>query len=77
MPAGTDRVDVIWLRREDGLAVQSMLPSTGVRWLRLRMTARWFNSYRLNRFQAFGDRILGASAVGFKGRDLDTSFRDA
>ena len=77
---GTDRVDVVWLRREEGLAIESVLPSTGVRWIRLRMTARWYSSYRLNRLQAFGNRIEAAPprpAGGRKGGEPALSFRDA
>jgi hypothetical protein len=77
---GTDRVDTVWLRREEGLAIESVLPSTGVRWVRLHMTARWYNSYRLNRLQAFGDRIEAAPPPppgGRKGGATALSFRDA
>ncbi len=77
---GTDRADVIWLRREEGLTVETVLPATGLRWLRVHMTSRWYNSYRLNRLHAFGDRIHALPPpppAGRKAREPALSCRDA
>jgi len=77
MSYGTDRVDTVWLRDEGGMVVRSALPSTGIQWIRVHMTKRWFSSYRLNFLRAWGNRIEGASYVTATGKDASTSFRDA
>ena len=56
---GTDRKDVIVLRDDSAPVVNSALPSTGVQYVRVHMTKRWFNSYRLNQLEAWGDVIPG------------------
>ena len=74
---GTDRKDVIILRDDSAPVVNSALPSTGVQYVRVHMTKRWFNSYRLNQLEAWGDVIPGASYVAVDGKDKKISFRDA
>lgn len=56
---GTDRKDVVVLRDDSAPVVNSALPSTGVQYVRVHMTKRWFNSYRLNQLEAWGDVIPG------------------
>ena len=73
---GTDRKDVIILRDDSAPTVNSALPSTGVQLVRVHMTKRWFNSYRLNQLEAWGNVIPGASFVSIDGKDKKVSFKD-
>jgi Leucine-rich repeat (LRR) protein len=74
---GTDRRDVILLRDDSASTVNSALPSTGVQHLRVHMTKRWFNTYRINQLEAWGDVITGASYVSVDMKDKTIAFKDA
>jgi len=77
MSYGTDRKDVVILRDSSAPTVNSALPSTGVQFVRVNMTKRWFNTYRINQLEAWGDVIAGASYVNINGKDKTISFKDA
>mmetsp|Transcript_62149 Transcript_62149/g.100551 ORF Transcript_62149/g.100551 Transcript_62149/m.100551 type:complete len:155 (+) Transcript_62149:234-698(+) len=77
MSYGTDRKDVVILRDSSAPTVNSALPSTGVQFVRVHMTKRWFNTYRINQLEAWGDVIAGASYVNINGKDKTISFKDA
>jgi len=74
---GVDRCDKIVLRRADSMMIDTVLPSSGIRYLRVHMTKRWFNSYRIAFLHAWGNRIEGASQVSASGHDVELSYRDA
>ncbi|MGB1596597.1 MAG: hypothetical protein ACPIOQ_27805 [Promethearchaeia archaeon] len=63
---GSDRRDVVMLRDDAAASINTALPTTGVQFVRLHMTKRWFNSYRLNQLEAWGDVVPGASYVNVK-----------
>jgi hypothetical protein len=41
------------------------------------MTKRWFNTYRMNQLEAWGDVIPGASYVSVDMKDKTIAFKDA
>ena len=74
---GTDRKDVIQLRKAESTMINSTLPSTGIKFVRVHMTKRWFSGYRIAFLQVWGNRIEGASQVSVSGKDVELSYRDA
>ena len=65
------------MRDDSAPTVNSALPSTGVQYVRVHMTKRWFNSYRINQLETWGNVIPGASFVAVDGKDKKISFQDA
>lgn len=57
--------------------INSTLPTTGIKFVRVHMTKRWFSGYRIAFLQVWGDRIEGASQVSALGKDVELSYRDA